>query len=74
MGKSKNVIGVATHRMQQHSSYPLKFVKDGKVYVKAEGVKWLNEKYFRKSYLEELENYKLALQKAKKIKHTKIVI
>ena len=55
--------------MQRHFSYPLKYNKNGKVYVKAEGVKWLNEKYFRKSYLEELENYKLALQKAKKIRH-----
>ena len=73
-GKSKNAIGVATYRMQQHFSYPLKYTKDGKVYVKAEGVKWLNEKYFRKSYLEELEKYKLALQRAKKIKHNKIVI
>lgn len=60
--------------MQQHFSYPLKYNKNGKVYVKAEGVKWLNEKYFRKSYLEELEKYKLALQRAKKIKHNKIVI
>lgn len=57
--------------MQQNFSYPLKYIKDGKVYVKAEGVKWLNEKYFRKSYLKELENYKLALQRAKKIKHNK---
>lgn len=73
-GKSKNTIGVATNRMQQHFSYPLKYTKDGKVYVKAEGVKWLNEKYFRKSYLEELEKYKLALQRAKKIKHNKLVI
>ena len=70
-GKSKNVIGVATHRMQQHFSYPLKYIKERKTYVRAEGVKWLNEKYFRKSYLEELENYKLALQKAKKIKHNR---
>ena len=57
--------------MQQHFSYTLKYTKDGKVYVKAEGVKRLNEKYFRKSYLAELENYKLALQKAKHVKHNK---
>ena len=33
----------------------LKYYIDGRLYVKAEGVKWLNEKYYRKSYLKYLE-------------------
>ncbi len=33
----------------------LKYYIDGKLYVKEEGVKWLNEKYYRKSYLKCLE-------------------
>lgn len=60
--KTKNAIGVATNRMQKHFSYPLKYVKYGKVYVSAIGVKWLNEKYFRTKYIEYLENYKDSLE------------
>lgn len=60
--KTKNAIGVATNRMQKHFPYSLKYTKYGKVYVSAEGVKWLNEKYFRTKYIEYLENYKDSLE------------
>lgn len=60
--KTKNAIGVATNRMQKHFPYSLKYIKYGKVYVSAIGVKWLNEKYFRTKYIEYLENYKDSLE------------
>lgn len=34
---------------------------DGKLYIKPIGVKWLDQKYYRKSYIKELLNYKLKL-------------
>lgn len=60
--KTKNAIGVATNRMQKHFPYSLKYIKYGKVYVSAIGVKWLNEKYFRTKYIEYLENCKDSLE------------
>lgn len=60
--KTKNAIGVATNRMQKQFPYPLKYVKDGRVYVSAIGIKWLNEKYFRTKYIEWLEDRKDSLE------------
>ena len=65
-GKSKNAIGVAVNRMEKRNSKSYKYIKDGKVMVSKEGVKWLNEKYFRKQYLKDLEFYKIELQKRKR--------
>ena len=65
-GKSKNAIGVAVNRMEKRNSKSYKYIKDGKVMVTKEGVKWLNEKYFRKQYLKDLEFYKIELQKRKR--------
>ena len=48
--------------MQKHFPYQLKFIKYGKVYVSAIGIKWLNEKYFRTKYTQYLENYKDSLE------------
>ena len=65
-GKSKNAIGVAVNRMEKRNCESYKYIKDGKVMVSKEGVKWLNEKYFRKQYLKDLEFYKIELQKRKR--------
>lgn len=65
-GKSKNAIGVAVNRMEKRSNKSYKYIKDGKVIISKEGVKWLNEKYFRKQYLKDLEFYKIELQKRKR--------
>jgi len=56
---------VAVHRMQKEFPYPNKFVSAGMIFVKAEGVKWLHENYFRRDYLKELEEYKWMLQNQK---------
>ena len=65
-GKSKNAIGVAVNRMEKRNNKSYKYIKDGKVMISKEGVKWLNEKYFRKQYLKDLEFYKIELQKRKR--------
>lgn len=65
-GKSKNAIGVAVNRMKKRNNKSYKYIKDGKVMISKEGVKWLNEKYFRKQYLKDLEFYKIELQKRKR--------
>lgn len=64
--KSKNVIGVAVNRMEKRNDKSFKYIKDGKVMINKEGVKWLSEKYFRKKYLSQLEFYKLELQNVKR--------
>lgn len=63
--KSKNAIGVAVNTMQKRNGKTFKYVRDGKVIIKKDGVKWLSEKYFRKAYLYNLEIYKIELQKRK---------
>ncbi len=65
-GKSKNSIGVAVNRTEKRNNKSYKYIKDGKVMITKEGVKWLNEKYFRKQYLKDLEFYKIELQKRKR--------
>ena len=65
-GKSKNAIGVSVNRMEKRNNKSYKYIKDGKVMISKEGVKWLNEKYFRKQYLKDLEFYKIELQKRKR--------
>lgn len=65
-GKTKNTIGVAINRMEKRNSTSYKYIKDGKVMISKEGVKWLTENYFRKAYLKDLELYKLTLQKEKR--------
>ena len=63
--KSKNAIGRAVNEMQKHNKFSYKYIKDGKVMISKDGVKWLAEKYFRKAYLKDLELYKLELQERK---------
>lgn len=70
--KSRNVIQVAVHRMQKEFPYPIKHEVAGMIIVKAEGVKWLRENYFRRDYLKELEEYKWILQNQKSNLNNKI--
>ncbi len=49
--RSKNVIGVAVNRMEKRNNQSFKYLKDGKVIISKEGVKWLSENYFREDYL-----------------------
>ncbi len=69
--KNKNIIGVAVNRMERRNNKSYKYIKDGRVYISKEGVKWLSENYFRESYLKNLELYKLELQKYKRRKYGK---
>ena len=64
--RSKNAIGVAVNRMEKRTNESFKYLRDGKVIISKEGVKWLSEKYFRKDYLKKLEFYKLELQNVKR--------
>ena len=58
-------INVAVSRLLKvHPEY--RYYNDNTVMITSEGIKWLNEKYFRQAYLEELEIYKLELQKYKR--------
>jgi len=57
--KSNSSILKAIERMNKDLS--CKCYMDGKLYVKPIGVKWLDQKYYRKSYIKELLNYKQKL-------------
>ncbi len=65
-GKSKSAIAVAINRMEKRNDKSYKYVKEGRVIISKEGVKWLNEKYYRKQYLKDIEFYKIELQKIKR--------
>lgn len=47
--------------MLEHSSY--KYYDDGKTYIKSEGVKFIEENYYKREYLKRLENLHLDLKK-----------
>ena len=57
--KSNSSILKAIERMNKEIS--CKCYMDGKLYIKPIGVKWLAQKYYRKSYIKELLNYKQKL-------------
>lgn len=61
--KSRTAIKTAVSRMTKRTGINYKYILDGEVIIKAEGVKWLYEKYFRLAYLDYLESYKLELDK-----------
>ena len=61
--KSKTAVKTAISRMTKRTGINYKYILDGEIIIKAAGVKWLYEKYFRLAYLEYLENYKLDLDK-----------
>lgn len=52
--------------MEKRTNQSFKYLKDGKVIISKEGVKWLSENYFRKDYLKKIEFYKLELQNVKR--------
>lgn len=58
-GKSNSSILKAIERMNKRID--CKCYKDGKLYITPTGVKWLDQKYYRKSYLKELLEYKKLL-------------
>ena len=55
-------VGTAIATMCSRYNKDMKYISDDTIMIKAEGVKWLNEKYYRKSYLEYLEDYKHHLE------------
>ena len=57
--KSNSSILKAIERMNKEIS--CKYYIDGKLYIKPIGVKWLDQKYYRKTYIKELLNYKQKL-------------
>ena len=59
--KDLNSIDVAISKMCKRYNKELKYVEDGIIFIKAEGVKYLNEKYYRKGYLKYLEDLKRKL-------------
>lgn len=63
--KCINTLYSAIARMRSNN-IPTQYLKDGRVIISSEGVKWLSENYFRSSYLKNLELYKLDLQKQKR--------
>lgn len=63
--RSKSAIGRAINQMDKQINNSYRYVKDGKVMITKEGVRWLVQKYFRRAYLQDLELYKLELQKRK---------
>lgn len=60
--KSRNSVDVAIHKMVKVLGEDVRYKKDNKVIIKDYGVKWINEKYYRKAYLKELEKYKIMLE------------
>ena len=55
-------IEIAISKMCSRYNKDMKYISNNTIMIKAEGVKWLNEKYYRKSYLEYLEDYKHHLE------------
>ena len=53
---------MAISKMMKRYKNNLKYIEDGIIFVKAEGVKYINEKYYRKSYLKYLEDLKRKLE------------
>ncbi len=58
-------IRLAIYKMHHEYNSNLKYYENERLMIKAEGIKWLNEKYYRKSYLKYLEKTKLALEGTK---------
>ncbi len=58
-GKSNSSILKAIERINK--KIDCKCYKDGKLYITPTGVKWLDQNYYRKSYLKELLEYKKLL-------------
>ncbi len=59
--KTRNSVDVAIHKMVKVLGEDVRYRKENKVMIKDYGIKWLDQKYYRLSYLNYLENYKLKL-------------
>lgn len=64
--KTSSAIYMALTRLRRITNIELSYLDDGKVIISKEAMTWLSENYFRKAYLQDLELYKLALQKYKR--------
>ena len=60
--KNMKSIDMAISKMNERYKKNLKYVEDGIIFIKAEGVKYINEKYYRKGYLKYLEELKRKLE------------
>jgi len=60
--KNLKSIDMAISKMCERYSKDMKYIEDGIIFVKAEGVKYINEKYYRESYLNYLEKLKRNLE------------
>lgn len=56
--RDKENIRVAISKMNKSNSEDLKYYKGDILYIRAKGIKWINEKYYRKDYLKYLESQK----------------
>lgn len=59
--KTRNSVDVAIHKMVKVLGEDVRYRKDNKVMIRDYGIKWLDQKYYRLSYLNYLEAYKLKL-------------
>ena len=64
--KSINTVHKGIERMRKRAGIEPDWFKNGRIIVPKEGVIWLSKNYFRKAYLNEIELYKLELQKYKR--------
>ncbi len=60
--KDYGSIRLAIYKMHHEYNSNLKYYDNERLLIKAEGIKWLNEKYYRISYLKFLEKTKLNLE------------
>lgn len=60
--KDTDSVRVAIYKMCREFNPELKVYANGDIIIKAEGVKWIHEKYYRKTYLSYLENLKHSLE------------
>ena len=60
--KDLKSIDMAISKMCHRYNKDMKYIEDGIIFIKAEGVKYINEKYYRKSYLKYLEDLKRKLE------------
>lgn len=63
--KDYDSIRLAIYKMHHQYNSNLKYYNNERLIIKADAIKWLNEKYYRKSYLEYLERTKLKLEGTK---------
>lgn len=60
--KNSSNIEIAISKMCNRYNKDLKYISNDTIMIKADGVKYLNEKYYRKDYLTYLEDYKHELE------------